>query len=417
MHNLSSVRSSRRPHRSRLALFVTLAALAGVLASAPRSWALGGGDVSVTMTTDPLLVFDTNVCATGPNAAYVVFRITNTSGGTLTGLEATLGGFAVDFGLAAGQPATQPIGTLAAGESAQLAWDVTYPCTDGQSDSLDVTVADDNPGTVVGSAVVTTKASLSANAGGLIVSSLVTPSTPTLGGLVEYDVTYSFGSTSVGDTFNLQPAGNLTGYDADCFQLIDSEILASAVTAIPVGSPADLYFTAVAAQAGSGHQVTVRYVFRVRCAGTAATALPYSSVTSGVTTRYSGNYGSVDSTPNDQSLPAATEPFELTKTASPTSATPGATVLYTVELANTSTEDASIDRIVDVLPAGASFGTLVTGASCSANPNQVDLQLDRAADRTARPAPSSSSPPPRGSAIPRRGTWCRPADRWCSATR
>jgi uncharacterized repeat protein (TIGR01451 family) len=347
-----------------------VAAVIGVCASAP-SWALTSGQVSVTLQSDPLLVLDSSQpCTTGPHAAYVVVAVTNTSGGTLNVLSASLIGFDPGFGLAAGQAETQAIGSLANGASAQVAWYVTYPCTAGLSDTFNVFVADANPGTVTSGVVVTTKSSVSANAGGLIVNSAVTPSAPILGGLIRYDVTYSFGTVSSGDTFNLQPAGNLT-YDAGCFQLVDSEVLASAVTAIPVGASADLYFTAAASQAGVDHQATVRYLFRVRCAGSAATALPYASKTGGGSTLYSGNYGSVDATPNDQSFPAATSPFALSKTVAPTIATPGTTITYRVELSNTSTQNASIDGFLDSLPTGAKLGGLVNGPSCSANTNQV----------------------------------------------
>jgi hypothetical protein len=120
---------ARRLRRGATLALLFLLALSPLLRPAESAYALSPGAVSITMTTDPFLVLDSNSpCVQGPNAAYVGFRITNTSGGLLSNLQATLSGFTGAFALTGGQPATQYIGQLAAAASDTLYWYITYPC-------------------------------------------------------------------------------------------------------------------------------------------------------------------------------------------------------------------------------------------------------------------------------------------------
>lgn len=326
--------------------------------------------LSISMTTAPLLVLDSNSpCVQGPDAAYVGFRITNTTGSTISNLQATLTGFASGFSLAGGQAGTQYVGSLAAGASRSVFWFFQYPCTFGQSNTFTATVFDGLGFSETGTGTVTTNSSISANAGGQVSSATLGPGA-VLGQVITYDVTYSFGNVSNGDFFSLQPAGNPT-FDASCFQLISTSITASAVNAISVGSPDALYFVASANQGGSGNTVTVRYNFKYLCSGVQTTASPVASQTSGGTNvKYTGNYGSTNVT-----YPTASNPFAIQKSASPTSLGPaGGTATYTVTVQNTSGFAAYLDKVTDVLPAGVTYGGLtgasfVTAANSSAVPS------------------------------------------------
>ena len=75
--------------------------IVGPLWLVPAAHAIAPGDVSIVMTTSPTFVSDSNNCSggDGPHAAYVGFKVTNTSGGTLTNLQVSLG----DFDTVAGQ--------------------------------------------------------------------------------------------------------------------------------------------------------------------------------------------------------------------------------------------------------------------------------------------------------------------------
>jgi uncharacterized repeat protein (TIGR01451 family) len=337
--------------------------------------ALSPGQVSVTMTTDPLLVSDSNNCAggAGPRAAYVGFRITNTSGTTLRDVQATLGGFATGFGLNGGQAATQTIGGLAPGESRTLYWHIYYPCHTAtpNSNQLTLTLSDSNPGVVTISGpgtTVTSTSSISSNAGGRVQSTTLGPGA-VLGQIITYDVTYSFGSIQSGDRFNMQPAGN-TSYNAGCFQLVNARVLASTVNAIPVGATNQLYFTATSAQPGTGFTVTIRYYIKYLCANTSTTASPYAAQTSGGQLKYSGNFGS---SATQITFPGATNSLSITKTASASTVLPGSEVVYTVTITNSSsTYDAYIERIEDQLPAGVTFVGIEPGSDVTAsNSSQV----------------------------------------------
>ena len=170
------------------------------------------------MVTDPLLVLDSNSPCTGPQSAYVGFKVTNTSVATLNNLEVTLSNFGASFTLAGGQAAKQYIGTLAVGASDVVYWFISYPCTIGSSRSLLATVNDANPGVVSASSTVTTNSSISANAGGLLTSQTISGSA-SIGKIIYIDVLYTFGGASSGDRYNLQPAGNSTFAAFLCVQL------------------------------------------------------------------------------------------------------------------------------------------------------------------------------------------------------
>jgi uncharacterized repeat protein (TIGR01451 family) len=351
---------ARRIRRGATLALLFLLALSPLLRPAGSAYALSPGAVSITMTTDPLLVVDSNSpCVQGPNAAYIGFRVTNTSGALLSNLQATLSGFTGAFALTGGQVATQYIGQLAAGASDTVYWYITYPCVTGLSNILTVTVSDANPGTVSGTGTVTTDSSISANAGALVQSATVGAGA-VVGQIITLDVTYSFGNANAGDVYNIQPSGSPT------------------FNAVPVKATDQLYFTAAANQGGSGFLVTMRYYFIYLCANTTTTAIPYAAQTSGANNRkYTGNYGFCG--PNSlacTAYPPATNPFTISKRVSPTTLPAGGgTVTYTVVVTNGSSFTSSISSLTDALPGGVQFQAMVTGAgntstTISANSSQ-----------------------------------------------
>ena len=331
-------------------------------------FALNAGAVTITMVTDPLLVLDSNSPCTGPQSAYVAFRVTNTSGATLNNLEITLSNLGGGFALGGGQIAKQYIGTLANGANDVVYWFITYPCTIGSSRSLTATVNDANPGVITASSTMTTNSSISSNAGGLLTSQTLNGS-PTIGKIVSIDVIYTFGGASNGDRYNLQPAGNLD-FAAGCYQLTNSQIIASNVTAIPVNSVDKIFYTATANQPGSGYTVTVRYYFQVQCINTSTTTKPYAAQTSGASNmKYSGNFDTFSAAPITGSSSSG---FTITKTVLSSNISPGDLITYKVTVINTTATGGAIDRIVDTLPTGFTFGsTLGTSDINATNATQM----------------------------------------------
>jgi uncharacterized repeat protein (TIGR01451 family) len=337
--------------RLRIILFTVAFAL---LAFAPGAWAAPG--VSVTMVSSGQLTLDSNTPCTGPQAAYVSFRVNNTSGTPQTNLRASISGFSGGIALGGGQAAGQWIGTLAAGASRTLFWFVSYPCTFGLSSSLVVSVSDLTPGATTGNGTVATSSMISAQAGG-IVNTATLGAGAVVGQTITLDVAYEFGGASAGDTYNLQPAGNNT-FNGGCFQLVRTLVLTSNVPAVPAGRENQQFFTATGSATGNKYSLTMQYSFKYLCEGVTSQAKPYSNQTSGTQLKYSANY----QTFVGPSFPGATNPFVVTKTVTPAIVPCGGSVTYTVTISNPSPYASEADSIVDVLPAGITYTGFAAGS-------------------------------------------------------
>lgn len=340
--------------RLRTILFAVAFAL---LAFAPGAWAAPG--VSVTMVSSPRLTLDSNSPCTGPQAAYVSFQVTNTSGTTQTNLRSTISGFAGGITLAGGQAAGQWIGTLAPGATRTLWWFVSYPCTFGISNALVVSVSDNTVGSTTGIGTVTTSSMISAQAGG-IVNTATLGAGAVVGQTITLDVSYDFGGGSTNDTYNLQPAGN-DAFAGGCFQLVRTRVMQSNVPAVPLGREDQQYFTATSNSPGNGYTIVIRYYFKYLCAGVTTLARPYSNQTSGTQLKYSSNYQSFAGGVGI-SYPPADNPFTVTKSVTPTAVPAGSTVTYTVVISNPSPYASEADSIVDVLPTGVVYGQIAAGS-------------------------------------------------------
>jgi uncharacterized repeat protein (TIGR01451 family) len=354
-------RSDRRGNRipCRLALLVGSVVLAVAF---PFGHLRAQPGVTVAMVGSPNMTLKHNdPCAlASPRAMYVSYRVTNTSGGPLSNLSATISGFANGIALSGGQAATQFVGSLPSGGVRTLYWYVQYPCTFGVSATLTVSVS--SGGTpATGSGTFTTRAMQATGTGGQLQSALLGAGA-VVGQTISYDVEYTFGNTQGGDEFDHQPAGNV-GFDAACFQLTGTLIVSSASTAVVTGTVNRTYFVATASQGGSGHAVVVRYFFRYLCAGVTSVNRPYANQTSGATNlKYSSNFDTFIG----PTLPIATNPFSTTKSASPRQLPAGGNVTYTVVLANPSSFEATADSIVDLLPAGVAFSGIGAGSDVTA---------------------------------------------------
>lgn len=350
-------------------LRLCLLALAAVAFAAPAqaqlTFQLRTGDSVANVQSMPI---DSNNCAgSGPRAMYVGGVITNTGGATVNNIVATLSGVTGNFAL--GQAAAQSVGSLGAGQSAGVYWHIDYGCA--------ITTVTSNIGITSSAASVSrnvglsTISSISANAGGNVLSSALGPGA-VVGQTIYFDASFDFGGTDVGDEFILQPSGSQL-FDAVCFRLVGTEIRASNITPIVVGTLNKIYFRQTQKQSGNGYFATVRYFFEYQCAGASTTARPYATMTSGNSLKYTGNYdgsGSVNIV-----FPGATNPFTITKTSDISTATAGtaATVKYTVTVTNPSVHASRISQFVDTLPAGAKFLALdaasnVTAANSSSVP-------------------------------------------------
>ena len=335
------------------------------VAQAQLTFQLRTGDPVTNVQSMPI---DSNNCAAaGPRTMYVGGVITNTGATTVNNIVATMSGVTGNFTL--GQAPGQSVGSLAAGQSTGVYWQVDYGCSVATTTS-NITVASSAP-SVSRNVGLSTVSSISANAGGNVLSSTLGPGA-VVGQTIYFDAAFDFGGTDVGDEFILQPAGN-PSFDAVCFRLVGTEIRSSNITPITVGTLNRIYFRQTQKQSGNGYFATVRYYFEYQCAGAATTARPYATMTSGNALKYTGNYDGANSF--SISFPGATNPFTISKTQDIGSAIAGsaATVKYTVTVTNPSVYASRISQFVDTLPAGAKFLALdsasnVTAANSSSVP-------------------------------------------------
>ena len=344
----------------RLLAFILLAAFS-TAASATLSFELRSGN---TNTNIQKLAADSNNCpAEGPRAAYVGGIVRNTTGSKITDASVTLGGLNSNVYLAGGQPATQYLGTLDAGQSIAVYWFTGYECSFGSGANASITM-NSSAGAQIANFNLVIANAISANAGGQLVGSSL-GSGAVVGQTVYFDAQYDFSGSDRGDEFILQPSA-LQTFDADCFQMVGSEVTSSNVAGAPVGMANRLYTLQTSKQAGNGYFVTVRYYFTYRCAGRSTTAKPYAVQTSGTQLKYTGT---TDASIVSISFPGATNPFQISKTVDQQVGVVGATgnLTYTIQISNPSVYDAILDRIVDTLPAGMTFIGVTTASDVQAS--------------------------------------------------
>ncbi|HYD38304.1 MAG TPA: hypothetical protein VEA60_11860 [Allosphingosinicella sp.] len=347
-----------------LALLIAFFGFASA-ASAQLTFQLRTGNPTTNVQSMPI---DSNNCAAaGPRAMYVGGVITNSGATTVSNIVATLSGVNGNFAL--GQGATQSVGSLGAGQSAGVFWQIDYGCS---ISTINSTISISSSAAAVSRNVgLSTVSAISAAAGGNVLASTLGPGA-VVGQTIWFDASYDFGGTDVGDEFILQPAGN-QAFDAVCFRLVGTEIRSSNITPITVGTTNRIYFRQTVKQAGNGYYATVRYFFEYQCAAASTTARPYATMTSGNALKYTGNYDGASSF--QISFPGATNPFTISKAQDISSAIAGtaATVKYTITVTNPSAYASRVSQFVDTLPAGAKFLALdaasnVTAANSSSVP-------------------------------------------------
>ncbi|HYD23477.1 MAG TPA: hypothetical protein VEB68_01680 [Croceibacterium sp.] len=316
------------------------------------------------------MTIDSNQCSSqGPRAMYVGGLVTAGTSAE-TNITASISTPTNGFFLAGGQQQTQAIGSLAAGATSGVYWFIGYGCTVNATTSTVITITS-SAGTTTRTITLTAQTAISANAGGNVASSTLGAGA-VVGQTIYFETTYDFGGSDAGDEFMFQPSGG-QNFNAGCFRLVGSRVMASNISPVVVGTTDTLYFTQTRKQAGNGYTATIRYFFEYQCANTTSTARPYAMQTSGNSLKYTGNFDGSGSI--SISFPGATNPFTITKSEDRSFAVAGTStvVKYTVTISNPSLYDSRISQIVDTLPAGASFATIdaasqVTAANSSSVP-------------------------------------------------
>lgn len=326
---------------------------------------------SDTLGTQKMTV-DSNKCPLeGPTAAYVGGLVRNNGSSPVTGVTVSMTGLNANVYLAGGQPASQYVGTLNAGESIAVYWFTGFGCTNGATATPTISMTS-SAGTQTRALTLTIQTAISAAAGGNVIGSALGPGA-VVGQTIYFDANYDFGGTGAGDEYWLQPSG-AQNFNAACFRLTGSVITGSNLNAATVGTTNLLYLIQPNAQPGNNYNISVRYYFEYLCSGSSTTARPYAVQTSGTKIKYTGNYDGTGSV--TISFPGATNPFTITKSVSESAAFVGAAgdLTYTVTISNPSVHPAILGQITDVLPSGMTFVALtsdsqVTAANSSALPS------------------------------------------------
>jgi len=317
-------------------------------------WSLTSGQVSIQNANAPFFILDSNSpCGQGPSCGYIGITVTNTSGGTLTDVRVNFTSSSnANFFLTGNQPTQVRLYTLSPGQSATAYFYMKYACTANETSTLTYTLSDANSGTVTHTSTVYTRSSISASAGGQVISNTTTIARNN-GVLLVDTVLYHFGNIKNGDEVSFGPCGN-PNFNARDLQLINCQIISSSITGIVAGDKDKLYYVATGNVTGSSIPVRIVYYFTNRLGSDTTTIIPYAGTTSGNTNyKYTGNYAAAGTTIFFQSNPVSG--LNLTKTSNKTRVRPGDTVTYTVRMINSNGFRTSFDYIEDVLPNGASY--------------------------------------------------------------
>ncbi len=343
-------------------LRLTLVSLMSFLLTTVSVFALTGGQVTITRTTAPFFMLDSNnPCTSGPRAAYIGIKIKNISAtDTLFGLQVRLDSIQGNSLFKLIGPADSSLNTskILPGDSSTTYFYVQYPCTHALTATFYFKISDNKSGTVSFNTSIITRSSISANAGGQILSNKVVYY-DALGTIIIDTVVYSFGNIQSGDEIEMQPNGD-TSFKADRVILLNAKIIASAVNGLTVGTIDKLYFVPTSGTGGSTNNVTMVFYYKNSLLNGSTQLNPYSGTTSGATNfKYTGNFGIISTgvitTPNAIKT-------SITKSASCGICDPCDTVTYTLNIKNSFTEILQVDQLVDILPVNYKFIGFASGS-------------------------------------------------------
>jgi uncharacterized repeat protein (TIGR01451 family) len=330
------------------------------------SFALDPNHFTVTRISAPYFVVDANVPTT-ITKAYVGFEVKNNSNSatTYTGLRFAITSITSSV---AGQnytilsPASGQvnIGTLAPGESRVCYFYVSYPALTTPTGTFNVQLSNNTAGTKIQSFAIYNRSSISANAGGTATQSFTNQDL--IGGIITDDVTYVVGNVQNSDENDLQ-VSVASQFDPTKMTLLGTQVTASAIPGIPVGTTDSLYF--ISGNGANGATVTVRWTFRISGYNFTNYLLPCAGATSGSTNyKYALNTSLGSGTP--VTVSSAANPLTITKTSDKSMYRTNTAAVFTVTINNPGAYGVTIDKITDQLPAGFTFGAIDAASQVTA---------------------------------------------------
>jgi len=304
-----------------------------------------------------------------PTCAYTSFTVTSTTAVDDGWVQlADFGGSPSVMSLGGGDDGWFHVGPMTAGTSYPVFY---YLCATGLSptpQTFTLSLYEGRGTTLLGTSPMQFDAvtdPLNANANKVFT---VTSTPAVLGGTMTITVTGETGG-SIGATDVLAFSPAVTGqWSASAYELVTTEVVfraSSGGTCLnEVYRLTDDLSTANFPVTGtdlSARCYTATYTFVVNGAQS-ATATPISYIASGNSAKYTR--------PNELAIPGATNTMTVEKSASPATLHDGGITTYTVTFRNSAGVPVTFDRIVDTLPAGATYvdGTAKLGGTTISNP-------------------------------------------------
>jgi uncharacterized repeat protein (TIGR01451 family) len=320
--------------------------------------ALDPAHFTIQRISAPYFVVDGNSPTSGPQTAYVGFKITNSSASTsYSNLKFTITSIITsvpgqNYVLVSPASGICLVGSLAAGETKTCYYYVSYPANITPQATFNYGLSDLTASSKTGNFIIYNRSSISANAGGLATQTI--NSQDLIGGVVYDDVTYTLGNIKNGDEADFQVSVS-TQFFPEKLLLQKTEIISSTVPGIAAGTLNSLYFITAANQ--SSGAVTIRWTFKIATYNFTTLILPYAGATSGST-----NYKYAISTDLGSGTPITISALANTLTISKSSDqpvySPNATAIFTVTIQNPGLYPVSIDKITDEIPAGFTYQAL-----------------------------------------------------------
>ncbi len=372
--------------RRQICLLALVSVLSVLLSSAiPERPVYADCPLVITITSSPFAL----VAPDGPRVATLSVRVQNSGSTVLKNVTVFLGngttpGTFDDAGgqslqmLGSASEATRFLGNLPAGAARTLYWHVVYPSTTDISYPYTVWATSENSCGAAQNATLQTKSASALSSSKILPADGSMTIEPTsgqigVGQLVTVTITgFDLGAVGAGpeavEDVWLQPVSN-PSFDPTCLRLVRTEVALNSIRATPYSD--QIYFTGIGSHNPPPNYARnisdyVKYTF-IGLRSCATTLQPYQQAASGSGHKFNADIGAI--TLNIQVRDTLGK-LSLDTSVTPTAATPGTTLTYSIAYGNTGgapigdpTSGSSV-VITDILPLEITY---VAGSStCSA---------------------------------------------------
>jgi len=319
------------------------------------STALNINQININQKTGNYFILDHNKPSTGPRAGFVAIEISNISNQPIRNFKITLSDIlGTGFSMGIGEDSIRNFLIIQPGERVLASFFIRYPSTFNTTGQFKFHLQDRNPGLVQYTTSITTKAFISASAGGLV-NSRRTSSAKPVGEIWTDTIRYHFGNVLCHDAFFFQPVANAS-YNAAGMFLVGTEVIYSDVPGIQVGDKNVFCDTATAHNHGSNKAVIVVNRYIVRNVNTPIVIRPVCATRSGNHFKFQFKWDT--NILNNRSCSGDPSKLVISKSVNNPYPSFGDTILYTVVLKNTSNGFSTVPELNDVLPDGYTYLSL-----------------------------------------------------------